>query len=46
MGMTVFLGQKIGERKASEGGKIVANGIMHNVNRNKRHWTFGTNAFL
>ncbi len=28
MGMTVFLGQKIGERKASEGGKIVANGIM------------------
>ena len=28
MGMTVFLGQKIGEKKASEGGKIVANGIM------------------
>ncbi len=27
MGMTVFLGQKIGERKASEGGEIVANGI-------------------
>ena len=27
MGMTVFLGQKIGERKASEGGVIVANGI-------------------
>ena len=28
MGMTVFLGQKIGEKKASEGGQIVANGIM------------------
>ena len=28
MGMTVFLGQKIGERKAAEGGRIVANGIM------------------
>ena len=28
MGMTVLLGQKIGERKASEGGKIVANGII------------------
>ncbi len=28
MGMTVFLGQKIGERKSSEGSVIVANGIM------------------
>ncbi len=28
MGMTVFLGQKIGEKKAAEGGKIVANGII------------------
>ncbi len=28
MGMTVFLGQKIGEKKATEGGKIVANGII------------------
>ena len=28
MGMTVFLGQKIGENKAAEGGKIVANGII------------------
>ncbi len=28
MGMTVFLGQKIGERKADEGGDIVANGII------------------
>ena len=28
MGMTVFLGQKIGEKKAEEGGKIVANGII------------------
>ncbi|WP_026491832.1 MULTISPECIES: MATE family efflux transporter [unclassified Butyrivibrio] len=28
MGMTVFLGQKIGEKKAEEGGEIVANGIM------------------
>ncbi len=28
MGMTVFLGQKIGEKKADEGGAIVANGIM------------------
>jgi putative MATE family efflux protein len=28
MGMTVFLGQRIGEKKAAEGGKIVANGII------------------
>jgi len=28
MGMTVYLGQKIGEKKADEGGDIVANGIM------------------
>jgi len=28
MGMTVFLGQKIGEKKAQEGGNIVANGIL------------------
>ena len=28
MGMTVFLGQKIGEKKAAEGDKIVANGII------------------
>lgn len=28
MGMTVFLGQKIGEKNAAEGGKIVANGII------------------
>ena len=28
VGMTVFLGQKIGEKKAEEGGDIVANGIM------------------
>ena len=28
MGMTVFMGQKIGEKNTSEEGKIVANGIM------------------
>lgn len=28
MGMTVFLGQKIGEKNAAEGGKIVTNGII------------------
>lgn len=28
MGMTVFLGQKIGEKKPAEGDKIVANGII------------------
>ncbi|WP_026527149.1 MATE family efflux transporter [Butyrivibrio sp. VCD2006] len=28
MGMTVFLGQKIGEKKADVGGDIVANGII------------------
>ncbi|MCR5109101.1 MAG: MATE family efflux transporter [Lachnospiraceae bacterium] len=28
MGMTVFLGQKTGEKKADEGGNIVANGII------------------
>ena len=28
MGMTIFLGQKIGEKKAKEGGQIVGSGIM------------------
>lgn len=28
MGMTVFLGQKIGEKKAKEGGQIVGSGIL------------------
>lgn len=28
MGMTIFLGQKIGEKKADEGGKIVGSGLV------------------
>ncbi len=28
MGMTIFLGQKIGEKKADEGGRIIGSGLM------------------
>ena len=28
MGMTIFLGQKIGEKRADEGGKIVGSGLV------------------